>query len=95
MRIIKEASTSLDVNEEKFTPEGLKRAVRQAIIAELDAVNMYTKMADSIEDSKIKEIFLDITSEENVHVGEFQAVLKKLDPKELNDYEDGKKEVDL
>jgi rubrerythrin len=95
MRIIKEASTSLDVNEEKFTSEGLKRAVRQAIIAELDAVNMYTKMADSIEDSKIKEIFLDIASEENVHVGEFQAVLKKLDPKELNDYEDGKKEVDL
>jgi rubrerythrin len=64
-----------------------ERAVRQAQIAELDAVNTYQQMAQSTKDPKIKELLNDVADEEKVHQGEFQAATDKVDP-------DNKKEVD-
>ena len=42
----------------------------------------------------IKKILLDIAKEEKTHVGEFQALLLKLDKEQSNELEEGKKEVD-
>lgn len=71
-----------------------KEVLRAAIIAELDAINLYEQMANLVTDSKLKTILLDVAKEEKTHVGEFQALLLKLDKEQLEELEEGKKEVD-
>ena len=104
MTILKEGnvSTNLDVNPEAFFSEdSIIRALRQAVIAELDAINMYKKMADSIllvkwddaEKRKLVETIEEIADEEMVHVGEFQKLIAMLDKKEIYFYKKGAKEV--
>ncbi len=94
MKILKEGSvsTSLDVKAVSFSESEFKRAIRQAIIAELDAVNMYTKMADSVTDPYFRKIILDIADEEQVHVGEFQSMLYTLSPKDSELHQQGQEE---
>ena len=48
-----------------------KQLLRIAIIAELDAINLYEQLATLTEDENLKAIFLDIAREEKTHVGEF------------------------
>jgi rubrerythrin len=57
--------------------------LRQGIIAEMDAVNLYEQMAADATDEKVKKVMLDIAYEEKVHAGEFEKVLEEIDP----DYE--------
>jgi len=52
-----------------------KEILRAAIIAELDAVNLYEQMAALTDDKHIKTILLEIAKEEKTHVGEFQTLL--------------------
>lgn len=68
--------------------------LRAGIIAELDAINFYEQMAAMTNDKHVKEILLDIAKEEKTHVGEFQALLLKKDKDQLEEMEEGKKEVD-
>ena len=68
--------------------------LRAAIIAELDAVNLYEQMAELIEDEIIRRVLLDIAEEEKVHVGEFQALLLKLDREQAKALEKGREEVE-
>ena len=77
----------------KISGSGIMQALRIAIIAELDAINLYIQLAESIEDEKIKKIFLDIAREEKTHVGEFLALLKILDEEQVKELEKGYKEV--
>jgi rubrerythrin len=92
--INEDASTSLDVKIDKLDNSSLERVIRQAIIAEYDAANMYLKAADAIIGNKeIKKIFIDIANEEKVHIGEFMEALKKLNPEEAKFYEQGIKEA--
>ena len=67
--------------------------LRAAIIAELDAINLYEQMAAMAEDKNIKEILLDVAKEEKTHVGEFQALLLNRDKQQAKELEEGKKEV--
>ncbi len=71
-----------------------KEILRLGIIAELDAINLYEQMAALATDKNIKAILLDIAKEEKTHVGEFQALLIKLDKEQERELEEGKKEVD-
>jgi len=77
----------------KFTKEELAEALRMAIIAELDAVNLYMQFARAIEDEKYRKVFEDIAKEEKTHVGEFLALLKTLDPEQAKELEEGEEEV--
>jgi rubrerythrin len=52
-----------------------KEILRAAIIAELDAVNLYEQMANLTDNKHIKTILLDIVREEKTHGGEFQTLL--------------------
>lgn len=79
-----------EFNEEKTDLEIL----RAGIIAELDAINMYEQMAAMAKSDKVKKVLLDIAREEKAHVGEFQTMLFKLDPEQVKEFEDGKKEVE-
>ncbi|MFW6127599.1 MAG: ferritin family protein [Halobacteriota archaeon] len=71
-----------------------KEILRAAIIAELDAINLYEQMANLTQDKNIKEVLLDVAKEEKTHVGEFQTMLLKLDQEQVEELEAGKKEVD-
>jgi rubrerythrin len=85
----------IPINLEMIKKEDLnKEILRAAIIAELDAVNLYEQMAALTEDPHIKTILLDIAKEEKTHVGEFQALLLLNDKQQEKELAEGKKEVE-
>ncbi len=67
--------------------------LRTAIIAELDAINLYEQMAALASDKNLKEILLDVAKEEKTHVGEFQALLLNRDKEQAKELEAGREEV--
>ena len=79
---------------EKVKKEDLdKQILRTAMLAELDAINLYEQMAAMTSNNSLKKILLDITKEEKTHMGEFQALLLKNDKEQVEEIEKGKKEV--
>lgn len=79
--------------DRKLTAEELVRAVRMMIAAEYEAVQLYTQLAESIDNELAKRVLLDIADEEIVHAGEFLALLKQLAPGEEALYAAGAQEV--
>lgn len=71
-----------------------KQILRTAIIAELDAVNLYEQFAANVKSEKIKKILLDIAKEEKTHVGEFEALLLELDKEQEEETKKGDEEVE-
>ncbi|MGE5300503.1 MAG: ferritin family protein [Acidobacteriota bacterium] len=71
-----------------------KEVLRAAIIAELDAINLYEQMAHMATNKAIREILLDVAKEEKTHVGEFQATLLRVDRQQEEELNEGKKEVE-
>ncbi len=71
-----------------------KEILRAAIIAELDAINLYEQMAGITQNRNIKKLLLDITREEKTHVGEFEAFLLIEDKEQEKELKKGKKEVE-
>jgi rubrerythrin len=87
--------SKIPTNLEKIAREDLdKEILRAAIIAELDAVNLYEQMAALTENKHIKTILLDIAKEEKTHVGEFQTLLLMNDKQQEEELAEGKKEVE-
>lgn len=70
-----------------------KEILRLGMIAELDAVSLYEQLAANTANRNLKKILLDIAKEEKTHVGEFQALLLKLDKEQVKELKKGKKEV--
>ena len=68
--------------------------LRVAMIAELDAINLYEQLAATTENENIRKVLLDVAKEEKTHVGEFQALLLKEDTEQVEELEKGKKEVE-
>lgn len=64
-----------------------KEIVRVAIMAELEAINLYEQLAAKAKSEELKTILLDVAYEEKEHVGEFEELLYMLD----DDYEDAQK----
>ena len=77
----------------KLSKEEIAEALRLSIIAELDAINLYLQLARAIDDPSIKKVFEDIAKEEKTHVGEFLAVLKTLDPEQVEELKKGAEEI--
>ncbi len=77
-------------------PQGVRdrEILRVAIIAELDAVNLYEQLAAMTEDKDLKIVLQDVAKEEKTHVGEFHALLLKIDREQKAELAAGKKEVD-
>jgi len=71
-----------------------REILRAAIIAELDAINLYEQMASMTNDKEIKSVLLDIAREEKTHVGEFQTMLLRIDREQVKELEEGKKEIE-
>jgi rubrerythrin len=68
--------------------------LRAGIIAELDAINLYEQLAATTENEDLKKVLLEIAKEEKTHVGEFQALLLKVDKHQLEELKKGAKEVE-
>ncbi len=71
-----------------------KEILRTAIIAELDAVNVYEQMAARTKNDNLKTVLLDIAGEEKTHVGEFLELLLRLDPQQVKELKEGKEEIE-
>jgi rubrerythrin len=79
----------------KLSDEDLEREIlRVAIIAELDAINLYEQLASMTENKLVKKVFLDIAREEKTHVGEFQTLLLMRDEEQVKELEEGREEVE-
>ena len=87
--------SQLPINLKNVKKEDIdKEILRAGMIAELDAVSFYEQMAGMTEREDIKKVLLDIAKEEKTHVGEFEALLVKLDKEHAEELEKGKKEVE-
>lgn len=87
--------SQLPIDLSKVSAEDIdKEILRAGIIAELDAVSLYEQFAAMTTNEDLKKILLDVAKEEKTHVGEFQALLLKLDPEQTKEMEEGKKEVE-
>jgi rubrerythrin len=83
------------MNLERISKEDLdKEVLRAAIIAELDAVNLYEQMAALTDNSNIKTVLMEIAKEEKTYVGEFQTLLLMYDKQQKEEWAEGKKEVE-
>jgi hypothetical protein len=72
---------------ESLTPEEVLAAVRQDIIAELDAVNLYEAHKNATNNKELKGILQHIIEEEKEHSAELQAFLNRNDPKQKEAFE--------
>ncbi|MBU6996996.1 MAG: rubrerythrin [Theionarchaea archaeon] len=87
--------SAIPINLDKVKREDLdKEILRAAVIAELDAINLYEQMAAMAKDEDIKTILLDIAGEEKTHVGEFQTMLLRMDEEQVRELEEGRQEVE-
>lgn len=68
--------------------------LRAAIIAELDASNLYEQFLHQATNEDVKKLLLDLSNEEKVHVGELQYLLEKIDPDYSEMFEEGKDEAE-
>ena len=71
-----------------------KEILRLAVIAELDAINLYEQMASMTESANLKQVLLEVAREEKTHVGEFQSLLLKEDREQEKELANGRDEVD-
>lgn len=53
---------------------------RVGMIAELDAVNLYEKLASLASNKDLAKVLKEVANEEKVHVGEFEYFVENLDP---------------
>lgn len=77
----------------KLAKDEVADALRLAIIAELDAINLYLQIARAIDIDSVRKVFEEIAREEKTHVGEFLALLKNLDPEQVEELKKGAEEV--
>jgi len=87
--------SKIPIDLSRLEKEALDREIlRAAIIAELDAINLYEQMANMTRNKNIRKLLLDVAREEKTHVGEFQALLLIEDKEQGKQLEEGKEEVE-
>lgn len=81
-------------SDRKLTKAELVRALRYAISAEYEAIQLYMQLAESIDDELARAVLIDVANEEREHAGEFMRVLRHLEPEEEKFYQEGYEEVE-
>lgn len=82
------------IPERKLNKAELIVTIRQAVIAEHDAVVQYRLQAEATDDPLVRRILIDISNEERVHIGELTHLLEYLTEDESKFVQDGRDEVD-
>lgn len=87
--------SSLPVDLSKVDKANINKEIaRVGMIAELDAVSFYEQMAAMATDDVLKKVLLDIAKEEKTHIAEFETMLLKFDQEQVQENENGRKEVE-
>lgn len=87
--------SKIPIHLDRIKKEDLdKEILRAAMIAELDAINLYEEMGGMTQDKNLRKLLLDVAREEKTHVGEFQTLLLRKDQQQRNELEEGEKEVE-
>jgi len=81
-------------NDRKLTEQELIRAIRFAVSAEYEAIQVYMQLAESTDNKLAIAVLKGVSDEERVHVGEFLRLLEALAPDEAKFYRDGAHEVE-
>lgn len=76
-----------------LTKEEEIRALRFAMAAEMETIQLYEQLANASSNKMFKKVMLSIVDEEKVHVGEFMKTLFTLAPGEKIKYGEGFKEA--
>jgi rubrerythrin len=85
----------IDIKKIKRENQNLdQELLRVAIMAELDAINLYEQMADMTDNEDLKAVLTDVAQEEKTHVGEFQTMLLRMDEEQVRELAKGKNEVE-
>ena len=71
-----------------------REILRLAIIAELDAINLYEQLSQATENKAVAEVLLEVANEEKTHMGEFHALLLREDEAQREELQKGKQEVE-
>lgn len=79
--------------DRKLSKEEMIRALRFAISAEYEAIQIYNQMSKSSDNFLVSKVLNDIANEEAVHVGELLRVLFEINPDEKKFYDRGFDEV--
>jgi len=69
---------SILTRKEKMDREEEVRALREALVAELDAINFYLQQGRLFQDERLKRVHNDIAREEIAHFGEFMRLLYEI-----------------
>ena len=80
--------------DRKLSREELVRAVRFAVAAEYEAVQLYMQIAEATDNGLARAVMQEVADEERVHAGEFLKLLYHLAPDEERFYAEGFKEVE-
>ena len=87
--------SKIPIELSKIKPENIDREIlRAALIAELDAINLYEEMAALAKNEHIKTVLMDVAKEEKEHVGEFQTLLLMFDKEQVEELKEGREEVE-
>jgi rubrerythrin len=87
--------SKIPINLDRIRRENLdKEILRAAIIAELDAINLYEQMSGTTQNDNIRKLLLDVAREEKTHVGEFQVLLLREDQEQEKELKEGKREIE-
>ena len=78
---------------DEITKQELISAIRLSLCAEEEAVHLYDSIAEYTTDERVKKLMKDVANEEQVHIGEFQALLKIMEGDELDKVGEGEKEA--
>ena len=54
-------------------------ALREDLVGELDAINLYQMHIDEIDDEEVKKVLAHIRDDEKEHVAELTKIIRKLD----------------
>jgi hypothetical protein len=79
--------------DRKMTKAEVVRALRFAIAAEYEAIQLYRQIAEATDEEFVADVMNEVADEEVVHAGEFLEVLRKIHPSEEKFYDEGAKEV--
>jgi rubrerythrin len=80
--------------DRRMTNEELVRAVRFAVAAEYEAVQLYMQIAEATDNALARAVMQEVADEERVHAGEFLKLLYHLAPDEERFYAEGFREVE-
>jgi len=86
-----ELLSKISIDLEGISQENMDQQIlRAAIIAEYDAINLYSQFFSQTEDEEIMEVLHHVIDEEKDHIALFQNALCNLDPEQadkLDNYE--------